>query len=112
MSANLGQIWAIATSADGKVLATASEAGLRLWDVAARRVLLALSYRSFGRGAAIAFSPDGSRLVAPVYADAVSLYLLNVDDLLTLARSKVTRGLSEQECRQYLHHEACASGSA
>jgi WD40 repeat protein len=112
MSANLGRIWAIATSSDGKMLATASEGGLQLWDVAARRVLFGLSERSLGRGSAIGFSADGSRLLAPVAAHAVGLYLLRIDDLMSLARSKVTRGFSDQECRQYLHRDACPSGSA
>jgi hypothetical protein len=41
----------------------------------------------------------------------VRVYALDIDDLVGLARDRVTRGFTDQECRQYLHMFACpASG--
>jgi len=37
----------------------------------------------------------------------VRLFVLPVDELLALARNRVTRNLTEGECHQYLHQEQC-----
>jgi hypothetical protein len=34
-------------------------------------------------------------------------FALDVEELIALARTRVTRGLTEAECQQYLHVEAC-----
>ena len=39
------------------------------------------------------------------------IHALRIEDLLALARSRVTRTLTEDECRKYLHVETCPSGS-
>ncbi len=52
----------------------------------------------------IAFSPDG-KLLAGVRSEPtpyVKVWALDVDRLLEIARSRVTRSLTEEECRQYL----------
>lgn len=35
------------------------------------------------------------------------VYILPIDELLTLAQSRLTRTWTEEECRQYLHVETC-----
>jgi hypothetical protein len=40
---------------------------------------------------------------------AVHVYALSVDELLRLARSLVTRELTDQEWRQYLHVDRCSA---
>ena len=35
------------------------------------------------------------------------VFLTNPADLVGLARSRLTRGLTEDECRQYLRRESC-----
>ncbi len=37
----------------------------------------------------------------------VRVWALDIDDLLAIAQQKVTRSLTEDECRQYLHVDAC-----
>jgi hypothetical protein len=32
---------------------------------------------------------------------------LNIDDLIKVAKSRITRSLTTAECRQYLHLDAC-----
>jgi hypothetical protein len=34
-------------------------------------------------------------------------YILPIEELMAPARSSVTRPLTEQECRQYLHLDQC-----
>jgi hypothetical protein len=37
----------------------------------------------------------------------VRVWALDIDDLLEIARQEVTRSLTNEECRQYLHVERC-----
>jgi hypothetical protein len=41
----------------------------------------------------------------------VALHLLPIDELRKLAGERVTRNLTEDECRQYLHVEKCPAGT-
>ena len=57
----------------------------------------------------IDYDEDGGR-IATISADGTAkVHLLEIDELIELARSRVTRGLSEIECQQYLRKETCAS---
>jgi WD40 repeat protein len=56
---------------------------------------------------AVAFSPDGRFLATASVDGTVALHLLPIDELRTLATQRVTRSLTDEECRQYLHLEAC-----
>ena len=57
----------------------------------------------------LAFSPDGTLLAGsrPQPAAAVKVYALDVERLLEVARARVTRSLTDEECRQYLQR-ACS----
>jgi hypothetical protein len=35
------------------------------------------------------------------------MYVLNKEKLLDLAKSRVTRKLTDEECRRYLHQDQC-----
>jgi hypothetical protein len=37
----------------------------------------------------------------------VRIYVLDTDDLVALARSRVTRPLTAEECQKYLHVDEC-----
>ena len=53
------------------------------------------------------FSSDGKRLITNSFDGIIRVFILDVDELLALARSRVTRSLTDDECRQYLHTESC-----
>jgi WD40 repeat protein/transcriptional regulator with XRE-family HTH domain len=94
----------LAFSADGTRLATTGNDGiLKLWEVATGRELLTLP----GIGGA-AFSPDMGRL-ATINRDDLTLrmYVLRIEDLIALANSRLTRSLTIEECKKYLHREGC-----
>ncbi len=95
-----------ALSANGSTLATASVDGTaRLWDFESGEALLTLS-GSFGM-TGIAFSPEGRFLATSDSGGTVRVYVIPVDDLIELTQQRVTRSLTEAECRQYLHVEHC-----
>ena len=54
-----------------------------------------------------AFSPDGKRLAAGAQDGTVHIFVLPIEDLVALARSRVTRSLTTEECQQYLHVDEC-----
>jgi WD40 repeat protein/serine/threonine protein kinase len=127
LSGPLGQVQDLAFAPDGTRLATTSSDGtVRLWDVATGRETLALAsdaagdvgtrtkfcFRTFppaylGVGGKLAFSPDGSRLAYTAADGTVRVLALDIDDLIDLARSRLTRSWTQVECETYLHLETC-----
>jgi WD40 repeat protein len=97
----------VAVGPDGDRIAGGMEdATVRLFDAASGDQGLVL------RGhedpvAFVDFSPDGSMLVSAAADGVVRVWALDIDLLLEIARAEVTRSLTDKECRQYLHVEAC-----
>ena len=55
------------------------------------------------------FSPDGKRLASAAPDGVVRVWALDLDELIAIAEDELTRGLTDDECRQYLHQpNGCA----
>ena len=94
-------------SPDGTWLASVSrDDTIRLWDVATGEALLTLAGNNGGLSA-LAFSPDGKRLAAGGNGGAFHVYALQLEELISLAHTRVTRSLTTEECQKYLHVEQC-----
>ena len=127
LSGNLGQVLDISFSPDGTRVATSSTDGtVRLWDLRTGQQLLTLAsgvagevgdrskfcFRRnrnayLGVGGKLAFSPDGTRLAYTAADGTVRVLALNIDDLIHLARSRLTRSWTQDECITYLHLDGC-----
>jgi WD40 repeat protein len=102
-----GLVNRIAFSRDGTRLASASFDRLaKVWDVSTGKELASL-YGNTGNVFGVSFSPDGNRLATAGADGSVRMYTLRLDDLVDLARSRVTRSLTEDECRIFLHMDSC-----
>jgi WD40 repeat protein len=107
LSGHTGLVFSVAFSPDDTIIATGSTDGTaKLWDASTGRELLTLS--SDGGGVTnVAFSPDGSRLATANRDGTDRLFLLKIEDLVALARQRVTRSLSAEECQEFLHTATC-----
>jgi WD40 repeat protein len=105
-----GLVNGIAFSRDGTRLATGSFDKLaKVWDVGTGQEIATLCGNA-GNVFGVAFSPDGKQLATAGGDGTARLYTLAVDELTGLARSRVTRPLTVEECRRYLHLEECPAG--
>ncbi len=96
-----------AFSPDGSQVASASNDGTaKLWDASNGKELLTLLGHA-SSVASVSFSPDGTRLATASNDGTARVYLLKVDELIALAKSRLTRSLATAECQRYLHIDQC-----
>lgn len=106
---HVGGTTRVAVSPDGGTVATGGRDGLvRLWDTGTWTQRLALAGPNRMQVWGVGFGPDGRTLVSTGMDGTTRIWALDLEDLLTIAASKVTRGLTDQECRQYLHVDICS----
>jgi WD40 repeat protein len=94
-------------SPDGDLLATSGEdATIRVFDTRAESGAQQLVLRGHELlVSGLDFSPDGKRLVSAAPDELVRVWALDVDELIAIAEAELTRPLTDDECRQYLHEQ-------
>lgn len=107
LTGHLGSVWSVAFDPSAETVATTSQDGtVRLWNAetgAPRLVLPGHDIVSAG----IAFVSDGTALVSGGGDGVARVWALDLGDLMGIAQDKLTRGLTEAECREYLHVASC-----
>jgi WD40 repeat protein len=94
-------------SPDGTRLATGSaDNTVRVWDVVTGAEMLTLrAHTDMVWG--VAFSPDSKRLASASWDGTVRVFLLELEEAMELAYSRLTRWFTPDECRRYLHTDTC-----
>ena len=93
----------VALSIDERLAASASaDKTVKIWDVASGCELITLAAHS-DPVRAVAWSPDGRLLLSAGADGIIQVYAMDIDLLLSLARKRVTRNLTREECQRYLH---------
>ena len=107
MRGHSSSVGSVVWNPDGTRLATASWDGTtKVWDVASGKELLTLRGHT-GKAKSVAWSPDGKRLATASEDGTVQIYLMDVRELLSLARKRVTRNFTPDECELYLQSRTC-----
>lgn len=107
LEGNTGGVLDLAFTADGSRLATGSLDGtVRVWDPTSGEQLLVLPGHH-ELVSSVAFSPDGTTLASASADGTVRVWTLDRDDLIQIAERELTRSLTDEECRQFLHQQRC-----
>lgn len=107
LGAHKGRVWNAAFSPDGRRIATAGADGaVIMWDSASGERLFDLSWQP-QEVFCLDFSADGRFLAISGIDGSVRVYVMPIKDLMDLARERLTRDLTEEECRRYLHLDQC-----
>jgi WD40 repeat protein/transcriptional regulator with XRE-family HTH domain len=99
-------VWRLLFSPDGSLLATSSVATVKIWDPKTGQELLTLPGHT-NLVTSLAFSKDGKHLFSGSDDGTVREYTLSIDELMSLARSRLTRTWRVEECQKYLHQDTC-----
>ncbi len=111
LAVSSGEVIDVAFSPDGTRVATGSFGipAVRMFDAESGDLLFTLPGSELGAWR-VDFSRDGTKLAA-ITAGEIKVWALDIDDLLEIARREVTRSLTDEECRQFLHVERCPVGT-
>jgi WD40 repeat protein len=102
-----GSVMGVAFNPKATVLVSVGWDGIaELWDMETGLELFTLTDRTTPL-VAVDVSPDG-RYVATGSSDGtINVYALEVEELMALARSRLSRDFTKVECQRYLHLPAC-----
>ncbi len=78
----------------------------KLWDATSGEELASF-YGNAKNTWSASFNRDGNRLAVGGWDGTARIYVLPLDDLVSLAESRLTRSLTTEECQKYLHVEQC-----
>jgi WD40 repeat protein len=107
LSGHSGAVYAAAWSPDGKFIATGSaDKTAKIWDAKTGEEWLTL-YGHTAVVGGVAFSPDGTRLATMSDDGTARIYVLPIEELIALAKTRVTRALTPEECQKYMHLPRC-----
>lgn len=107
LSGHAGLVLRLEFSKDGSRIASAGFDRLaKVWDVNTGEEIASL-YGNTSNVFGVSFHPDGNQLATAGADGTIRTYTLQVDDLITLARARVTRLLTDDECRVFFHSNGC-----
>jgi serine/threonine protein kinase/DNA-binding SARP family transcriptional activator/WD40 repeat protein len=108
LTGHRGNLRDVDVSPDGRLIASSDSTGLvRIWEVSTGEALQGIPFEQTVEN--VEFVDERHLLVTETDGPAAYVMTVDVDELLEIARSRVTRDLTDEECRTYLHVDACPS---
>ena len=108
MTGHQGWVQQAVFSPDDAQIATCSGDGtVRLWDPAAGREAQRVVDDGILGFCSVAFSPDGTRLAVSDVTRGVLVFSLDVDELAEIARDRLIRTWTPDECQDHLELATC-----
>jgi len=109
LKGHAGGVVHVDSSRDGKFFSTTStDKTVKIWDAATGKELHTLYGHTALVGTAF-FSPDGTRILTGSGDKTARVFLLQMEELLPLAHSRVTRGFTCEEKQKFMHENiTCA----
>jgi WD40 repeat protein len=97
---------------DGSIITVTKEGGepIKVWDYETGEKLGEFFTMVEGNFVPAAFHPTEPRLYVEVDVDQIGIFTLDVDELMEIARSRLSRDLIEEECQLYLRR-SCEGGT-
>ncbi|HJQ96037.1 MAG TPA: BTAD domain-containing putative transcriptional regulator [Acidimicrobiia bacterium] len=92
---------------ESMVLTTALGEPAKVWDVTSGLLLGEFGAPVDGDFVATAFHPTEPKLYAAVGVDQIGIFTLEINELIAIAKSRLSRDLTEEECQLYLRR-SCA----
>jgi WD40 repeat protein len=109
LEGHTGLVGDLAFDATGARVATSSADGtVRVWDPRTGRLQVTLQLGSLVAPGSVDFTSQG-RLASTWFDGVTRIWTLDLDELVEIARDRVTRGLTTAECKRYLHADTCPS---
>ncbi len=103
IKAHNAQASGIGWSPDNSMIATAELGGqVRVWDPTTGAMLQEFDSRYDADNQFLSFHPTDPHIYTLGLNDTVRVYTHDVDELIAIAQSRLTRGMTEHECQQYL----------
>ena len=108
LSGHRGTARDVDVSPDSRLIASSDSTGLvRIWNLSTGEALQGIPLKNEVTN--VEFVDERHLLVTGRDGPDVYVMTTDVDELLEIARSRVTRDLTDEECRTYLHVDACPS---
>jgi WD40 repeat protein len=108
LSGHRGKIKDVDVSPDGRLIASADSTGLvRIWNLSTGEALQGIPLSEQVQN--VEFVDERHLFVTDSEGPDAYVMTVDVDELLEIARSRVTRDLTDEECQTYLHVDACPS---
>lgn len=105
LSGHTGLTLRLVFSQDEMRLASASFDGYaKIWDLETGQELFTL-YGNNSNVFGVALSPDGDHLATTGGDGTLRIYSMQMEELIALAESRVSRALTQAECQKYLHEK-------